>query len=232
MLAHAESVSREAELIMASAQELMDKGDGAAARSQLLKAVEIAPHWMTPAAALGVLHQLEGNEELALEHYTKVQLASLLSEGAQDNRLIRDIAAGEAWMVYLANEERWAQGLKLLPPHPDLAIVARRHSREMRDLGYFSHESPRVHSRRPSDRFSNHFGYRPLCIGENLARMQSTGRWSMNTDNLTESHDRLMNSASHRSTILWELPHYVGIGIAVNERGDFWVTEKFVDMTR
>lgn len=230
--ASAAAVPAEAETMMADARELMRLGDREGALTKVREAAKLAPDWPLPHASLGVLYQLDGDEELSREQYAQVQLISLLREGEQDGRLTREIAEGEALMVYLANSERAKRGMPLLRPHADLAIVARRHSREMRDLRYFSHESPRAQNRRPSDRFLNLFGYRPMCIGENLARMESRPLWSMNPTNLADSHERLMNSASHRKTILWDKPDHIGVGIVVNERGDYWVTEKFASLTR
>lgn len=228
----AAEVPAEAEAMMADARELMRNGDGAGALSKVLEATEIAPNWPLPHASLGVLYQLDGRPELAREHYAEVQLLSMLREGQEDGRATREIARGEALMVYLANLERAEHGLTLLRPHADLAIVARRHSREMRDLRFFSHLSPTEQNRRPSDRYLNIFGHRPAAIAENLARMASGSCWSFNDDNLRDSHHRLMNSKTHRRTILWERPDHIGVGIAVNERGDYWVAENFAALRR
>lgn len=228
----ATEVPEEAEAMMADARELMRNGDGASALSKVRRAAEIAPNWPAPHASLGVLYQLHGAQDLARDRYMQVQLISMLREGQEDNRATREIAQGEALMVYLANVERTERGLPLLRPHADLAIVARRHSREMRDLGFFSHVSPTAHNRRPSDRFLTVFGQRPTAIGENLARMASTSHWSFTHDNLRDSHERLMKSTKHRKVILWDKPDHVGVGIAVNQRGDYWITEDFAVLTR
>ena len=36
-----------------------------------------------------------------------------------------------------------------------------------------------------------------------------------------------MNSPTHRHSILWEKVRQVGIGVTVNARGDYWITETF-----
>ncbi len=221
-----------AETMMADARELMRNGDTAGALSKVRQAVEIAPNWPAAHASMGVLHQLSGSEGPAREQYTRVQLISLLRGGAQDCRLTREIAEGEALLLYLANQERTERGMYLLRPHADLAIVARGHSREMCDLNYFSHVSPKNRNQRPSDRFCNVFGWLPRCIGENLARMASRPLWSFNLDNVRESHKRLMGSDGHRKAILWDRPDHLGVGIAVNERGDYWITENFAVLQR
>jgi uncharacterized membrane protein required for colicin V production len=46
-------------------------------------------------------------------------------------------------MLYLVNEERRKAGLDTLKPDPELAQVAREHSRDMFARGYFSHYTPR-----------------------------------------------------------------------------------------
>ncbi len=220
-------VPREAEAMMGRAHDLLRGGDNSGALSKAQQARRIAPDCPELQASVGVMYQLCGNGELALEQYERVQSISLLREGAPDSRLTREIAEGEALMVYLANRDRIRHGLRPLRPHADLAIVARRHSREMRDLGYFAHDSPRMQHRRPSDRFANLFGQPPVVIGENLARMYSRPLWSFNLDNVHESHVRLMESEGHRNNILWDKPLHIGVGIAVNERGDYWITENF-----
>ncbi len=227
-----ECVPEEAEAIMAEARELMREGDASGALSKVERAAAVAPHWPLPHASLGVLNQLRGRDDLAREHYTQVQLISLLREGAEDTALTRDIAEGEALMVYLVNLERTQRGLRLLRPHADLAIVARGHSREMRDLGFFGHLSPRRQNRRPSDRFHNLFNHAPRAIGENLARMSSSSHPVFTREKLRDSHERLMSSERHRRTILWDVPDHIGVGIAVNSAGDFWITESFSVLQR
>ena len=37
----------------------------------------------------------------------------------------------------------------------------------------------------------------------------------------------LLKSPRHRDSILWDKVQEVGVGIAVNEHGDYWITEMF-----
>jgi len=223
----AEGAPQRAEQMLADANALLDRGDDAGALSKVEQVVAIAPDWPPPHASLGLLYQRQGNEPLSREHFTRYQLLSLIEAGADDERLTREIAEGEALMIYLTNAEREKRGLPLLKPHAKLAQVARAHSEEMARLNYFSHRSPKAALRTPTDRFRQLFGFEPPCIAENLARMWSRPLWSFNLSNLHKSHDGLMESDAHREAILWDKPTHIGVGIAVNEAGDYWITENF-----
>lgn len=221
-----------AEQMLADARALLDRGDNVAALSRAEQAAALAPDWPAPHASLGVLHQQQSNEPLARRHFTRYQLLGLLEDGAEDVRLTREIAEGEGLLIYLANAERARRGLRLLTPHDRLAGVARDHSREMSRLEYFSHRSPKAATRTPTDRFRRAFGFEPECIAENLSRMWSRPLWAFNLDNLRDSHEGLMESDGHREAILWDRPTHIGVGIAVNEQGDYWITENFARLER
>jgi len=216
---------QKAEQMLADARVLLDRGDEVGALTKVEQAAQLAPDWAPPHASLGLLYQRQNSEALAREHLTRYQLLALLDAGAEDCRLTREIAEGEALMIYLANAERARAGLPLLMPDGTLARAARGHSDEMARLEYFSHRSPRASHRTPADRFRAVFGFDATCIGENLSRMASRPLWSFNLDNLRDSHQRLMESEGHRQVILWDRPRHIGVGIAVNERGDYWITE-------
>jgi uncharacterized protein YkwD len=220
------------EQMLADARALLERGDNAAALSKAEQAAALAPDWPAPHAPLGVLYQQQRNQALAREHFTRYQLLGLLDSGAEDVRLTREIAEGEALLIYLANAERARRGLPLLTPEAKLARVARDHSCEMATLAYFSHRSPKAGTRTPTDRFRRVFGFEPACIGENLARMWSRPLWAFNLDNLRDSHEGLMESPGHREAILWDRPTHVGVGIAVNQHGDYWITENFARIER
>lgn len=219
---------QQAEQMLADARILMDRGDELGALTKVEQAAELAPDWAPPHASLGLLYQRQANEPLAREHLTRYQLLGLLHGGAEDGRLTREIAEGEALMIYLTNAERAQRGLPLLIPDSGLAAVARGHSEEMARLVYFSHQSPKTSRRTPADRFRLAYGFTAQCIGENLARMASRPLWSFNLDNVRESHARLMESDCHRQAILWDRPTHLGVGIAVNQQGDYWIDETFV----
>jgi uncharacterized protein YkwD len=219
---------KRAEQMLADARVLLDRGDEAGALTKVEQAAKLAPDWAPPHASLGLLYQRQENEALAREHFTRYQLLSLLDAGAENVRLNREIAEGEALLVYLTNAERARRGLPILMPHAKLARVARGHSQEMAALEYFSHRSPKASTRTPTERFQKLFGFTPPCIAENLARMSSNPLWSYNLDNVRESHARLMESDNHRHAILYDGVTHIGVGIAVNDRGDYWVTENFV----
>lgn len=230
--ASAAQTPAKAEQMLADARVLLDRGDEAGALSKVEQAAQLAPDWAPPHASLGLIYQRQDNEALALQHFTRYQLLGLLEAGAADERLTREIAEGEALLIYLVNAERAARALPFLTPSMKLSNVARAHSDEMARLEYFSHRSPKAATRTPADRFRQAFGYDAPCIGENLARMWARPLWAFNLDNLRKSHDGLMESEGHRQAILWDQPTHIGVGIAVNQHGDYWITENFAAFRR
>jgi uncharacterized protein YkwD len=134
----------------------------------------------------------------------------------------------EDQLVWYINQSRAAQGLGALKPHPALAEVARAHSAAMRDLSFFAHESPKRGERTTLDRFLKRFEGCPAHLAENLARRYWRPTPALNQENIAISHQELMHSPAHRKNILDPTVEYVGVGIAVNAEGDYWVTELFL----
>ena len=120
----------------------------------------------------------------------------------------------EAKMLQLVNEERRKEGLQPLKADPELAIVARAHSKDMFARGYFSHVNPEGLA--PADRIKK-ARVRFLTAGENLAYAHT----------LTIAHNGLMNSPGHRANILQEAYGRVGIGILDGGIYGLMVTQNF-----
>jgi uncharacterized protein YkwD len=120
----------------------------------------------------------------------------------------------EARMLELVNAERAKQGLKPLAADPEMAEVARAHSRDMFARGYFSHVSP--DGGQLSERIRQR-ELRYLLAGENLALAPT----------LPMAHQGLMNSPGHRANIL--RPHFGRLGIGVLDGGahGLMVTQNF-----
>jgi uncharacterized protein YkwD len=110
----------------------------------------------------------------------------------------------EAQMLELVNREREAAGLKPLAPDPELTEVARAHSTDMFERGYFAHVSPEGLS--PFDRMKD-AGVTFRTAGENLALAPT----------LQLAHTGLMNSPGHRANIL--RPEFGRLGIGIMDGG-------------
>lgn len=212
--------------------------DGAAAGSaveRLLKASELRPDWYVPISRLAVAYQSAGMDTAALQEYIQVQaiaLETLDPNAVRTAETKRLIAEAEGYMTFLTNATRMELGLRLLYPAPSLSLVARRHAAEMRDLDYFSHVSPRPANKTCLERFNNLFPYRPRVIAENLARRwQRGGGYCLTLAKIRDSHEALLNSPGHRANIVMPELTDIGIGVAVSENGDYWLTEVFVDFT-
>lgn len=106
----------------------------------------------------------------------------------------------EAQMLVLVNEERTKRGLPAVKADPEMTRVARAHSVDMFNRGYFSHYTPE--RKDPFDRMKK-ANVKFLTAGENLA----LGR------TLKICHEGLMNSPGHKANILNPAFGRLGIGI-------------------
>lgn len=116
-------------------------------------------------------------------------------------------------MVELVNEVRAENGLGALKLNAELSDVARTKSQDMRDKGYFAHESPTYGS--PFDMMKS-FGISYRTAGENIAMGYTTPEAVM---------DAWMNSPGHRANIL--NGSFTEIGVGYVKDGNYW-TQMFI----
>lgn len=120
----------------------------------------------------------------------------------------------EAEMLQLVNRERVAAGLQPLAADTEMLPVARAHSTDMFERGYFSHYTPE--GRSPFDRIgAANISFK--IAGENLALAPT----------LSMAHTGLMNSPGHRANILRPEFGRVGIGIMDGGIRGLMVTQNF-----
>ncbi len=121
--------------------------------------------------------------------------------------------ADEEKMLEMVNAERKKAGLEPLQMDAELQKVARAHSLEMFQMGYFAHNSPI--SGTPFDRMRA-AGIRFVVAGENLAY----------APNVQIAEEGLMNSPAHRANILRPEFRKIGIGIIKSQfRGSMFSQE-------
>jgi uncharacterized protein YkwD len=123
----------------------------------------------------------------------------------------------ELYAAALLARDRAALGLPALAIDPALSAVARAHSEDMRDRGFFGHLSPTTGL--ASDRLAA-AGVRTTSHAENLAK----------NDTLAEAQESLMHSVSHRASIVRPEFSRVGIGLARAREGDrqvWYLTQLF-----
>gem|GEM_PF-935399 len=130
----------------------------------------------------------------------------------------------ELQFVALVNKERAARGLNQLTIDPTLVKVARAHSKEMGDKGYFSHTSPTAGQTSPLDRYLA-MAPRPswALIGENL--------FYCSIVTVERGHNALMNSEGHRANILEPRYENIGVGEYRAPNGRYYVTQMFLVKT-
>lgn len=120
----------------------------------------------------------------------------------------------EDLMLNLVNKERLRRGLNALEKDPEMRVVARLHSKDMFQRGYFSHFT--LENKTPFDRMKAlKIEYR--TAGENLALAQT----------VEIAHQGLMKSKGHRENILNPKFNRVGIGIMVGGIYGLMITQNF-----
>ncbi len=132
----------------------------------------------------------------------------------------------EKQLAQLVNDARDDNGLRRLELSDELAEVARAHSVEMRDKKYFAHESPTPNLRRPMDRYVAGLNRTPRIVAENIYRAWGAQHQLGSTD-IDDAMKSFMNSPGHRANILLDSITKIGIGIAVDDTGNIWVTQMF-----
>ncbi|HEX2254841.1 MAG TPA: CAP domain-containing protein [Thermoanaerobaculia bacterium] len=127
-------------------------------------------------------------------------------------------AVAEIRSFNLLNEARREAGRPELIFDPAIAEVARRHSRRMRDEGFFEHIDP--DGKGPAQRLSA-AGIGFALVGENLATVTTRG------DAARFAHGLLMDNAGHRANILDG--RFTDVGVGVAQDGDtYFMTQVFV----
>jgi uncharacterized protein YkwD len=117
-------------------------------------------------------------------------------------------------MLSLVNQERIREGLPPVKADPEIAEVARAHSRDMFAKGYFAHQN--IEGKSPFDRIQE-AGVQYKAAGENLALAPT----------LDIAHNGLMNSPGHRANILRKDFGRLGIGILDGGRYGLMITQNF-----
>lgn len=111
----------------------------------------------------------------------------------------------------LLNRTRVESGLPEVACHLGMLEVARAHSQDMIDRGYFDHISPDGST--PSQRLDAAGLSNWTMVGENIAQGYPTA---------PEVHDGWMNSPGHRANILTEEFTHAAIGLVGTGRDRTW----------
>jgi uncharacterized protein YkwD len=132
------------------------------------------------------------------------------------------------------NRERASRGLEPVEQDDAIAAVARNHSRDMIERGYYAHESP--DGKTPYDRIE---AGQPSChaVGENIAATWwqrpfetddgERGRHTTVTELANGLAEQWLNSQSHRRNMLDSRWERTGVGVAVADDGEVLVTQNF-----
>ena len=131
-----------------------------------------------------------------------------------DDYTTQSVSAQEQKMANLLNQDRKNNGRTALTLDPELCRIARIKSADMRDNGYFAHESP-TYGR--VGQMLSLFGYRYSAAGENIAHHA----------NVDKAQAAFMASQSHRANILSATWTKFGIGIVTDANGYIYATQIF-----
>lgn len=142
--------------------------------------------------------------------------APTLTPTAAPTQAPSGLSAMEQEVFALVNSERAKNGLSALSWADDVAAVARAHSSDMINRGFFSHTNPDGES--PFDRLKNN-GISYRTAAENIAYGQKTPADVMNA---------WMNSSGHRANILNKNVTELGVGAVKNNNGTIYWTQVFV----
>ena len=106
----------------------------------------------------------------------------------------------------LLNAYRAQHALPALVHDDRLAEIARRHCRDMRDNGFFGHDSPTTGS---AEHRAQHARYAFLELRENVAQAPSASR----------AHELLVESPGHQANLVADSVSHVGIGVIHDASG-------------
>ena len=123
------------------------------------------------------------------------------------------VSSFESEVIRLVNEIRVENGLSPLTENWELSRVARYKSQDMKDKGYFSHNSPTYGT---PFQMIRAFGLSYRTAGENIAMGYTTPEAVVNG---------WMNSSGHRANIL--NASYTQIGVGYVAQGNYW-TQMFI----
>jgi uncharacterized protein YkwD len=128
---------------------------------------------------------------------------------------IQDSNTAVKQLFKLINELRAKHSLRPLHRHPGLDALALSHARDMVAQKYFAHTSPRWGS------FEERFGslhWQVTLTRENIVVARSA----------EEAHRLLYDSPAHRANLLEPRFSFVGIGVALNQKGELFFVQVFV----
>ena len=133
----------------------------------------------------------------------------------RDDYTTHSLSMQEEKLLNLINQDRKINGLPPLTADPELSRLARMKSEDMRDRGYFAHESPTWGKAR---QMLEHFGYDFRGVGENIAHHAT----------VEKAQAAFMTSDGHRRNILSAVWQKVGVGVCYDRNGHIYATQLFV----
>jgi hypothetical protein len=131
---------------------------------------------------------------------------------------VDDPADAESALAERVNQERMRNGLPPLALDPDLVVIARCHSLDMRDTPFVGHNSPTAGDLKERLRSA---GYSFQYAAENVSK----------SPGLAEAHAAFLRSPGHRRNLLTPVASHFGVGVAFggdpSGRRIYFITQVF-----
>jgi uncharacterized protein YkwD len=171
----------------------------------------------------------------------------LVAVGRADSKPMIDAASLEQRIHQQVNRERENRGLAPLELDEKIAVIARSHSRDMANGGFFSHINPAGEDPgRRAERMGwvkkkrtgadtwvtglaenlslNHLYNKVITVTENGAIVEKRYLWNTQEEIVLSTVREWMNSPGHRKNLLSPLHDREGIGVAISG-DDVYVTQ-------
>jgi uncharacterized protein YkwD len=147
----------------------------------------------------------------------------------EDGPFRGEFAGAEEHILALVNDQRTRHGLEPLIISSELAVVARDHSSDMGERGFYSHVDPEGIT--PNERITAAMGdtYYLAGTSENIAYTESSRGFAHqeHTAIAEQLMNGWMNSPGHRANILRDSSTHIGIGL--HRSGNrIYATQKFM----
>jgi len=193
--------------------------------------------------ALNISYNNSIAEEILISEDIPPHLLDLNNKSIKSLKPDVNISKLEKQIHNFINEERKRNRLSLLDWNDELNSIAKKHSKDMADRGYFGHKSPEGHNsldRYKQDNFACEIIVGDSIYGgaENIYKNSLFNSilvlneipyyfWNTQEEIAASTVKGWMNSPGHRKNIIIPFWKSEGIGIFISQNGNVYITQNF-----